>query len=87
MATRKRRHYFLDKAENVTKLYRVLVGACIALLLVDFLHHRQATYSWEGLWGFYGVFGFVGIVVLILAAKQLRRMVAHKENFYHDDDR
>ena len=83
----KRKHYFLDKPENVTKLWRIFVGACVVLLLVDLVHHRHIIHPWESLPGFYALFGFIGIVVLIMAAKQLRRLVARKENYYDDDDR
>ena len=83
----KRRRYFLDKPENVTKLWRIFVAVCAALLFVDLVHHRHVTYAWEGLLGFYAIFGFVGIVLLILAAKQLRRLVGRKEDYYDDGAR
>lgn len=83
----KRKRYFLDKPENVTALWRGFVAVCAALLLVDLAHHRHVTHPWENLLGFYGLFGFVGIVLLIMVAKQLRRRLARKENYYDDDDR
>jgi cyanate permease len=83
----KRKRYFLDKPENVTTLWRLFVAVCAALLLADLVYHRHVTHPWESLLGFYAIFGFVGIVLLILAAKQLRRLVARKENYYDDDDR
>lgn len=83
----KRKRYFLDKAENVTTLWRVFVAVCATFLLVDLLHHRHVIHPWESLLGFYGLFGFVGIVSLIMAAKLLRQLVARKEDYYDDDDR
>jgi protein-S-isoprenylcysteine O-methyltransferase Ste14 len=83
----KRKRYFLDKPENVTALWRVFVAVCAVLLFLDLVHHRHVTHAWEGLLGFYAIFGFVGIVLLILAAKQLRRLVGRKEDYYDDDDR
>ena len=83
----KRKRYFLDKPENVTALWRIFVAVCALLLFVDLVHHRHVTHPWESLLGFYAIFGFVGIVLLILAAKQLRRLVGRKENYFDDDDR
>jgi hypothetical protein len=81
------KRYFLDKPANVTALWRVFVAVCAALLLVDLLYHRHVAHPWESLLGFYGLFGFIGIVLLIMTAKQLRRLLARKENYYDDDDR
>jgi hypothetical protein len=35
--------------------------------------------------GFYGIFGAVGIVVLVQLAKVLRRLVIRKEDYYESD--
>jgi cyanate permease len=83
----KRKRYFLDKPENVTTLWRIFLAVCAVLLIVDLVHHRHVSHPWESLLGFYALFGFIGIVLLIMAAKQLRRLVARKENYYDDDDR
>lgn len=80
----KRKHYFLDKPENVTRLWRAFVWASLGLLLVDFVYSRKVAFPWEGVWGFYAIFGYLGIVLLILGAKQLRRLVMRKENYYDD---
>jgi protein-S-isoprenylcysteine O-methyltransferase Ste14 len=84
MTMAKRRHYFLDKRENVTRLWRGYVWVCLSLLLLDVVYSRHATHPWDSLWGFYAIFGFVGIVLLVLGAKQLRRMVMRQEDFYDD---
>lgn len=73
---------FFDKAEHLTKLLRVLYAVCAGLFLFDFAYHRHVIHPWEQLWGFYAVFGFIGCAVLVLAAKQLRKVVMRREEYY-----
>lgn len=77
-----RKVYWLDRSENVTKLYRGLWGLGILLVLADAVLHRHEEFEFAASFGFYGIFGFVGIVVLILAAKGLRRIVMRPEDYY-----
>jgi hypothetical protein len=42
-------------------------------------------HPWEHLWGFYGIFGAVGIIVLVQAAKGLRKLVMRDEDYYESD--
>lgn len=76
-----RRHFF-DDPVKVTWTFRLLYAACAVLLLADFVINRHVVHPWEGLPGFYAVYGFVGIVVLVLLAKQLRRVVMRDEDYY-----
>ena len=76
---------FLDRQENVDRLLWgvTLVGGL--LLLVDFFFHRHIYHSWEHLWGFYGIFGALAIVVLVQMAKGLRRLVMRNKDYYESD--
>ena len=76
------RGYWLDKPENVTRLYRGLWGLGVVLLLLDFAVHRHAEAGFDGFWGFYGLYGFFACVALVLAAKLLRRILMRPENYY-----
>ena len=73
---------FLDNPRNVDRLLMLLYVACALLFAVDFVFHRHVVHPWEGIWGFYPIYGFVGIVVLVLLAKQLRRVVMRDEEYY-----
>jgi hypothetical protein len=76
---------WLDDPRHVTWLYRGLWGAGVALLLIDFFVHRHAEVGFDGLLDFYGLYGFVACVVLVLAAKLvLRRAVMRPEDYYDD---
>jgi membrane protein YdbS with pleckstrin-like domain len=77
------RHIF-DNPRNVKRLLGVLYLLCVLLLAVDFIYHRHAEHPWEALWGFYGLYGFVACVSLVLIAKQLRRLLKRPEHYYDE---
>lgn len=79
------RKRFLDRQENVDRLLWGFTLLGLAVLLVDFFYHRHIYHPWEHLWGFYGIFGFLGIVFLVQAAKGLRRLVWRDEDYYESD--
>ncbi|TAK85490.1 MAG: hypothetical protein EPO20_10755 [Betaproteobacteria bacterium] len=74
--------YWLDRPENVAKLYRGLWIVGVLLVLADLVVHRHAEAGFDGGFGFYGVYGFVACVALVLAAKLLRRAVMRPEDYY-----
>lgn len=76
------KRYWLDRPENVTRLYRGLWAVGIVLVLADFVVRKHEAIGFAGWFGFYGVYGFAGIVALILAARALRRAVMRSEDYY-----
>ncbi|MFN2289087.1 MAG: hypothetical protein ABR578_12215 [Chromatocurvus sp.] len=80
------REYFLDKPENVKRLLRVFYAACIILALLDFVIHRHVYHSFERLWLFYPIYGFVGCVLLVLVSKWMRSFLMRDECYYEDLD-
>lgn len=78
------RQHIFDKPRNVKRLLRVLYLLCVLLLAVDFIYQRHAEHPWEALWGFYGLYGFVACVSLVLIAKQLRRLLKRPERYYDE---
>lgn len=83
MAKRDKRHIF-DDPKNIKRVLYALYAACGVTLLADFVIHRHVAHPWEALYGFYGLYGFIGIVVLVLMAKELRKIVLRKEDYYDD---
>ena len=75
---------YFDKTENVQRVLRVFYILCFFLLLADVFIHRHVIHSWENLFGFYSVFGFVACVVLVLVAKQMRKLVMRNEDYYDE---
>jgi hypothetical protein len=73
---------WLDDPRNVDKIVYALYAVCALLLLIDPLVEKHGPFEIEHWWGFYGIFGFVGCVFLVLAAKGLRRIVMRPEDYY-----
>ena len=78
--------YLFDKPENVRRLLRGFYVACAGLFAADLFYHRHAVFSWEGIWGFYPAYGFVACVLLVLIAKQMRKVVMRSEDYYDVDE-
>lgn len=78
--------YWLDKSENVTRIVYVLYAACALLFLADFLYHKHSHFEFENWIGFYGWFGFISYVFIVMSAKQLRRVLHRKETYYDADE-
>ena len=74
-----------DNPANVTRLLRGLYLCCAILLLLELVVHRHIYHSWENLWGFYPLYGFVGCVVLVLIAKWMRTFLMRPEDYYLDN--
>ncbi len=80
----KEKQYVFDSPEKVRNLLHVFYVICLVLLLADFMYHRHVTHVWEALWGFYGLFGFAACVTLVLIAKELRKVLMRREDYYDD---
>jgi len=77
--------YFFDNPKNVKRLLYVFYGICVLLFLLDFVIHRHVMHSWENLWGFYPLYGFVGCVVLVLVATWMRTFLMRSEDYYDNE--
>jgi hypothetical protein len=78
----RQRSYWLDSPRNVTRLYYLLLGVSLALILSDLLYHKHTHFAWEGWFGFFGFFGFISFFLLVLAGKQFRKLVMRNEDYY-----
>ena len=76
---------FFDRPRNVKRMLRVFYAVCAALLAVDFLYHRHVIHAFESVPGFYALFGLVACVVLVLAAKEMRKVLMRDEDYYEGD--
>lgn len=79
---RTEREYWLDRPENVRKVYLSVWLACALLLLIEPFVHKHAEVPIENLFGFHGWFGFIACIGLVLAAKWLRRLIKRPEDYY-----
>jgi hypothetical protein len=84
------RKYLFDNPRNTRLVIRGLVAACVILAGLDLVLHRHGEHPWEGVIGFYALYGFVACVILVLLAKEMRKLVMRDEEYYErrgaDDD-
>ena len=81
------RQHVWDNPRNVRLFLRAFYVLCALLLVLDLFVHRHVEHPLERLLGFYPLYGFIAIVALVMLAKQLRRLVMRKEDYYDDLDR
>ena len=75
---------WLDDPTHVTLLFRGLVAACVLLVAMDLFIHRHEEFSFATLFGFHGLYGFFACTALVLAAKQMRRWLMRREDYYDE---
>ncbi|NNJ96279.1 MAG: hypothetical protein HKP12_03895 [Gammaproteobacteria bacterium] len=80
------KQYLFDKPRNVARLLGGFYVVCVLLFVLDFILHRHVYLTWENLPGFYALFGFVACVALVLIAKEMRKVVMRKEDYYDVDE-
>lgn len=76
------KQHIWDDPRNVKRLLKVFYVICAGLVLTDIVHHRHVIHTWENLWGFYAIFGFVACVALVLIAKEMRKVLMRGEDYY-----
>ena len=69
---------------NLRKVLTTLYVVCAGLLALDLVHHRHVLHAWEGLFGFYAAYGFIACVGLVLIAKEMRKLLMRREDYYDD---
>ena len=75
---------FFDKPENISKMLKVFYAICALLVLADFIVHRHIYHDWENIPAFYAIYGFIGCVVLVLIAKEMRKVLMRGEDYYDE---
>ena len=73
---------WLERPGSVDKVVRAVIGVCLFVVLLDFFYDKHGHYSWEELPAFYAFFGFISCVLLVVAAKGLRKLLKRDEDYY-----
>lgn len=73
---------WLDDSKNVNLLLYALIAGCVLSVLADFIWSRHGHFDFEEIPGFYAIFGFLAYCIILLSAKQLRRLIKRDENYY-----
>ncbi len=78
--------YLFDKPRNVQRVLWTLYIASGLALLMDHVVHRHTEHPWEGMPGFYPIYGFIGCSVLVIVAKWMRKLIIRPEDYYQQRD-
>ena len=78
------RKYWLDDRQNITKVVWGLVILCGILFVADAFYDKHPHFIAETYFGFFGIFGFVVCVGLVLTAKVMRVLLKRGEDYYDD---
>ena len=82
----KEKQYLFDNPRNVSRLLRGFYIICAILFVADFFVHRHVVHPWEDFPGFYALYGFIACVLLVVVAKEMRKVLMRKENYYDKKD-
>ena len=83
MDEKEKKHIF-DNPRNVKALIYAVFFLCGVLLVFDLVIHRHVDHDLESWFGFYAFYGFICCFFLVLAAKEMRKLVQRKEDYYDD---
>ncbi len=83
MTDNAKKHLF-DDPRNVKRVIYALYAACAVLAAADFFVGRHVDHPLEWFYQFYPVYGFVACVILVLVAKEARKLLMRKEDHYED---
>ncbi len=83
MDDKPKRHLF-DDPRNTKRAITALYAICAVALLGDVVVSRHVDHPWEALFGFYPLYGFGACVLLVLIAKQMRKVLMRKDDYYDD---
>lgn len=77
---------FFYREEVIRWILRIFYLCCAALLLADFFIHRHTITDIEKLPTFYGLYGFIACVILVVIAKWLRIILIRSEDYYDETE-
>ncbi len=80
----KKKTYLFDNPANVKRVIYAMAAIAVISIVGELFISRRVEHPWEAMSGFYGIYGFVAFVVLVLSAKQLRKILMRKDDYYDD---
>ncbi|MEM7776158.1 MAG: hypothetical protein AAF732_11165 [Pseudomonadota bacterium] len=73
---------WFERPGTVRLILWALYIACAGVFVADIAIPKHGPFAIEYIFGFYAIYGFVGCVGLVLAAKELRRLLMRPEDYY-----
>lgn len=77
--------HWLEAPRTVDRIVHGLWLACALVLIIGLFVQGHTRFGFDGWFGFYALFGFVAYCVIVLGAKQLRRLLRRPEDYYGDE--
>ncbi len=74
--------WWLDRPSSINLIIKVLIAACVGVVVADFFYHKHGDYSFQEWFAFDAIFGFAAYVGLVTAAKGIRRLLMRSEDYY-----
>ena len=77
--------YWLDDPANVKRFIRWFFISCAFVAswdLVFLFHHKHVEFPFENFPLFYSFYGLAACVLLVVGAKQLRKILMRDEDYY-----
>lgn len=78
--------HWLMRPATLRILRRTGVGLLALTLAAQLGVHVHARFDWDGVFGFYAVFGFLACAAMVVAAKVLGAWLKRPEDYYGRDD-
>ncbi|MBF0621700.1 MAG: hypothetical protein HQL54_07200 [Magnetococcales bacterium] len=78
--------HIFDKPANIKRLLTIFYSLCGVLLLLEFVVHRHSAIEADQIPGFYAFYGLTACVILVILAKQMRKLVMRSEDYYQSND-
>ena len=73
---------WFEEPANINKIVWSLYIACAASVLAELFYEKHGHYGFQNFFGFDAWYGFISCVLLVLAAKQLRKVLMRDEDYY-----
>ena len=75
-------HSWLNDRRIAHRIYWVVIAVCALLFLADAFYNKHTIFEFEGWFGFFGLFGFSVSFALVLAAREMRKILMRDEDYY-----
>lgn len=78
----------LREGERLPKLFWAILGGLLSLTLIfNLIVHIHGYFGFDGVIGFYAVFGFISCLAMVVVAKILGFFLKKPEDYYGADER
>lgn len=71
-----------DDPKNVDRFVNGFYVCCVVLVLLEVVIHRHEYHPWESLPAFHALYGFGACWILVVIAKQMRKVLMRDEDYY-----